>query len=83
MATTTHVARPPERGFTPEMEAVAENLIRAGKSTTHVFRALGYKSANRLYSWLKDKPELQAILRTNANAYRASMGQKYKECFKP
>jgi len=64
---------------TPAMEALARKLISEGASTTKVYRAMGWRSANRLYAWLKDKPELQAALKHNAAECKRTFGYRWRE----
>jgi hypothetical protein len=73
-----HVPGKKEHNFTPELGIMAQQLIESGKSTTAVFRALGYKSANRLYLWLADKPELYEKLKANARAHQSAQGVRLK-----
>jgi hypothetical protein len=70
------VGRPKETTFTPRAAQIARELIEAGKSTTVIFRALGYRSPNRLYAWLKDEPRLAELLKENAKRCQAAQGKR-------
>lgn len=72
------VSRPRQTELTEKSAVIATRLILEGKSTTQVFRALGYRSSGRLMQWLADKTNLALMLRQNAHRYRESMGEKYK-----
>lgn len=50
------------RKLTPELELMAEKLIREKRGVTKIFRALGFKTAGPLHTWVTDKPELKALL---------------------